>query len=198
MWIRGGFIILMLAWLPVCLAAEPVRIAIVIDDLGFQEKRDQVILGLDPRLTAAIIPEAPGATRLARQAGRERRDVLIHLPLPGLHHDNCQPVLTCMDPSWSRTQMERVLLAALDQVEGAIGLNNHQGSRFTADPEAVSRLIAGIHGVSAGRARPLLVLDSRTVPGSVLEQQARQAGLPAGRRHVFLDHSDAPEDIERA
>jgi uncharacterized protein len=197
--IPGGMMsILLLAWLVGSAWAESPRIAIVIDDLGFQPIRDRAILELDARLTAAIIPEAPLARRLARQAGREHRDVLVHLPLPGLHHDDCQPVLTCIGEDWEQEQVEKALLSALARVEGAIGLNNHQGSRFTGDPEAVARLVAGIGRISQQRGQPLLVLDSRTVPGSLLERKARQAGLPAGRRHIFLDHSDAPEDIERA
>lgn len=189
---------LLLAWLHAGAMAEPVRVAIVIDDLGFQDHRDLAILALDRRLTAAIIPEAPSASRLARKAASEQREVLIHLPLPGLHQDDCQSVLTCIYEDWSMARVEQALLAALGRVEGAIGINNHQGSRFTADPMAVARLVAGIERISRQREQPLLVLDSRTVPGSLFEERARQSGLPAGRRHVFLDHSDEPEDIEQA
>jgi uncharacterized protein len=178
--------------------AELPRISIVIDDLGFQPGLDQAIMAMDERLTVAIIPEAPAARKLARQAGRQRRDVLIHLPLAGFYHDDCQPVLTCIGMDWSVEQMQELLLAALGEVEGAIGLNNHQGSRFTSDSVAVGRLVTGISQISEQRRQPLLVLDSRTAPGSLLEQKARKAGLPAGRRHVFLDHSNEPEDIERA
>lgn len=178
--------------------AELPRISIVIDDLGFQPGHDQAIMAMDPRLTVAIIPEAPAARQLARQAGRQRRDVLVHLPLPGLHHDDCQPLLTCIGMDWTIEAMHQALLTALNTVEGAIGLNNHQGSRFTSDPDSVARLVAGIRLISDQRDRPLLVLDSRTAAGSRLEYKARQAGLMASRRHVFLDHSSDPADIERA
>ena len=44
----------------------------------------------------------------------------------------------------------------------------------------------------------MFVLDSRTVADSYLESVARQAGLPAARRRVFLDHDNDPRAIARA
>jgi uncharacterized protein len=180
------------------MAGQPPRIAIVIDDIGYQAGYDRAILAMDPRLAIAIIPESPAASRLARQAASQQREVLIHLPLAGLVHDNCQPALTCVGLDWSAGRMYEHLTEALDQVEGAVGINNHQGSRFTGDARAVGNLIDSIDRLGRHHGRALFVLDSRTVPNSLLERKALKAGLSASRRHVFLDHRNEPEAIEMA
>ncbi len=179
-------------------SAQTPRIAIVMDDLGYQYTLDQAIMALDARVTIAIIPEAPGAGRLARQAGTQGREVLIHLPLAGIHEDNCEPALTCMGLDWSAEKMTHHLFDALARVEGAVGINNHQGSRFTRDSGAVSGLVDGLVKLKQVHDRSLFVLDSRTVPDSLLEEKALAAGLAATRRHVFLDHFSDPDSIEHA
>lgn len=197
-WFKGLITFVLLLAGQAVEGADRPQVAIVIDDMGFQEHLDQAIMALDERITIAVIPQSPRAAYLARQAGQQNREVLIHLPLSGLGHDNCEPVLTCMGTGWSVERMSEYLAAAFEQVEGAVGINNHQGSRFTGDRQAVANLVAGLDQLERQLGRPLVVLDSRTSPTTVLESKARNAGLLATRRHVFLDHSDRPEDIDRA
>ena len=61
-------------------------------------------------------------------------------------------------------------------------MNNHMGSRATAEPIIMRRVLREI-----GRHR-MLFLDSRTTPRSRAFDLARSAGLPAARRDVFLDN----------
>ncbi|MGY6587274.1 MAG: divergent polysaccharide deacetylase family protein [Wenzhouxiangella sp.] len=171
--------------------ADTARIAVVIDDLGFQPVQDRAALALDPRLSVAVIPGTPGARALARQASEQQRDVLIHLPLSGMSGDDCDSgLLECLDPDWPREAIDRYLDRALYDVPTAIGINNHQGSRFTANPAAVDGLVQGLVRLTERENRPLLVLDSRTTPDTRLEHRSQQAGLPTLRRHVFIDHVD--------
>ncbi len=196
----GRFAIgLMLAVVSVAGAAsERPRIALVIDDVGYQWVQDQRLLGLDSRVALAIIPDAPHATELAVRAARQGRAVLLHLPLGGLVHDNCERGLTCLGVDWSVERMRDQLEQQLERVPGAVGLNNHQGSQFTRNPEAVRRLLRALSQVEQTTAAPMIVLDSRTVADSQLERLARDAGFPALRRRVFIDHQDEPEAIRRA
>jgi len=61
------------------------------------------------------------------------------------------------------------------------GVNNHMGSRATADP----RLMAEVMRALAGR--HLYFIDSRTTPATVAYDAARREGIPAFFRSVFLD-----------
>jgi len=178
--------------------ADPPRVAIVIDDVGFQWQIDQRALLLDRSVAVAIIPEGPLASDLARKAGVQGREVWAHLPLPGLDQDNCESGLTCLEPGWGPLTMRNHLIRQLAMVPGAVGINNHQGSRFTSDGRAVTRLVNAIELVNRERARPLIVMDSRTSPHSKLAQIARRGGLSTLSRRVFLDHSDDPADLSPA
>ena len=188
---------LSLLWLSGAVA-ESARIAIVIDDLGYLAVNDREVLTLDPRIAVAIIPDGPLAPALSRKAARQQRDVLIHLPLSGLDHDNCEFEATCVDPDWSPLRMAGHLRWAAQRVEQASGINNHQGSRVTADGEAVRRLVTGISLLGRLHEIDLFVLDSRTTAKSRFERKASEAGLLTARRHVFLDHDPSPQAIEMA
>ena len=67
------------------------------------------------------------------------------------------------------------------QVRGAIGFNNHQGSRLTTHAYIMRGLVKA---VPPG----YLVLDSRTSRSSQLEAEAQKRGLPTAKRTVFIDH----------
>lgn len=184
---------------PMSVLADPARVVLLIDDLGFQYELDQTVLQLDPRVNVAIIPGTPGARRLGQKAYEQGRGVLIHLPLSGLGHDDCDSgLLQCLDADWSGYRMDAFLETAFGEVPSAIGVNNHQGSRFTAEYEAVVNLVASIQRLGQRQGRALLVLDSRTTPQSRLESAGLSAGLPTLRRHVFLDHQDDLQSIESA
>lgn len=178
-------------------AAEPARIALIIDDLGFQPALDAAVLALDARVAVAIIPGAPAASRLAREAGAQPRDVLIHLPLSHSGSGACDAPI-CPHREWSPERMRRHLDWASAQVEGAVGLNNHQGSVFTADLGASRRLVEGLVLLNEEREQPLFVVDSRTTPRSEFARVARSVGLRVGERSVFLDHVRTPEAIAAA
>ncbi len=179
-------------------AEQPVRIAIIIDDMGYQASLDRAILDLPEALAVAIIPDAPNATQLARAAEAQARETLIHLPLAGKRHDHCKLALECIGPDWPLGEIVAYLETALETVPGAMGFNNHQGSRFTSDERAVEKLIQGITWLNLERDAPLSVIDSRTTATTHLESAAREAGIPNARRRVFLDHDDDPEKIREA
>lgn len=75
-----------------------------------------------------------------------------------------------------------VLTDNLGSVPGAIGVNNHEGSLLTENKEAMKFLMAEL------KARDLLFLDSLTSPKSIAYATAREFGLRAARRDVFLDN----------
>jgi hypothetical protein len=82
-------------------------------------------------------------------------------------------------------EVEQILQSDLASVPQAVGVNNHMGSRATADPRlmaAVMRSLAGHH---------LYFVDSRTTARSVALEAARQQGLPAFYRSVFLDDTSS-------
>ncbi len=153
-------------------------LAVVLDDVGFDGPALRRLEAVEGPLALAIIPGTPRAVEAAELARRKEWDVLVHLPMEG--GDASQERETIGPESDDRTILDRVN-RAIDRVPGAIGLNNHQGSRATPDPR-VMRLV-----LSVVKDRGLFFLDSRTSAASVGEKQARSLGVSTISRDVFLD-----------
>ena len=77
----------------------------------------------------------------------------------------------------------------LETVPHAAGVNNHQGSRATADPELMQALMFAL------RERDLFFIDSRTTAATVAYDVAEGAGVRAASRKVFLDDTKTKEAI---
>ncbi|MCC4308363.1 divergent polysaccharide deacetylase family protein [Alcanivorax marinus] len=161
-------------------AAAAPRIAIIIDDLGYNRAAGEAVLALPAPLTCAVIPETPHGRRLAREAAAAGKEVMIHLPMATL--DARRLDAGALHDGMSEAQIGAVLDRAQRALPDARGLNNHMGSALTAEAEPMRRLMEQL------RHRHLYFIDSRTNAATVAERSARQAGLAAGRRDVFLDN----------
>jgi polysaccharide deacetylase 2 family uncharacterized protein YibQ len=101
-------------------------------------------------------------------------------PGPGLIRD-----------SMSSAEVEAVLRADLADVPGADGVNNHMGSKGTADRRIVGALLQALS------TRRLFFLDSRTTGETVVPEEGFRVGVAVLSRDVFLDDSDDPASVER-
>ena len=81
-------------------------------------------------------------------------------------------------------------MAALDALPGAVGVNNHQGSRATADRRVMDTILGVV------RERGLLFLDSRTTAETLAAAEAKRFGVPVLSRDVFLDDRATEEKAE--
>lgn len=166
------------------------RVAFLIDDLGYDLAIDRAFLSIDAPLSFAFLPGAPHTQRLVREARNKGRDILVHLPM--------EPLSPAADsgPGALRTDMAlepllRLLRQDIEAVPGAMGVNNHMGSRFTANRGAMELVLAEV------KRRGLFFVDSRTTSGTVAYETARSLGVPAIERFVFLDHDPRPEAVRR-
>jgi polysaccharide deacetylase 2 family uncharacterized protein YibQ len=156
-------------------------IALMIDDMGEARGWSDRIVALPGPLTLAYFPHAPNLDKQvagARQAGHE---IMLHLPMePDDANENPgpDPLLTSLDTD----ELRRRAIAMLDSIDGYVGVNNHMGSRFTRDVAAMGVVLAEVHD------RGLLFVDSRTGSNSVAERLARDLGVPALRRDIFIDN----------
>jgi hypothetical protein len=91
-----------------------------------------------------------------------------------------------------RKQFYETLLADLEAVPHAVGANNHMGSLLTRHPGMMKWLMVGLKSYGG-----LFFIDSRTSEESVAADMAREKGLPAAIRDIFLDHERKEATIER-
>lgn len=165
--------------------APVARLAIVMDDLGRDLATARALAEIDLAVTFAILPDAAAATAVAELAHRSGREVLLHLPMEPENYPAADPGPAALWLRSSEAEVRQLLDGYLRRVPHAVGGNNHMGSRFTADREAMGRVLREL------RARRLFFLDSVTTPASVAYAEAGRIGLRRGRRDVFLDNEAA-------
>lgn len=191
-WARAAAVALALALAPATVAAQRPTVALVIDDLGYDRTAARRALALAPPVAVAVLPHAPYAGRIARAARRAGTDVLLHLPM---HGTSDYEETGALHPGMSDRRVRRSVRRALEAVPGAIGVNNHQGSAFTADLGAMRTVMQVL---AARQGPPLVFVDSRTTVATQAETAARLAGIPVASRHVFLDHHRGQDAIAAA
>jgi uncharacterized protein len=166
------------------------KVALIIDDIGYQRVNGQRAAFLPGPLSYAVLPHTPFAKPLADLLHRLDREVLVHMPMEPL--GLATPGPGALHTAMERADVERSIRLALDSVPHARGLSNHMGSRATADPRLMGLMMEAL----AGHARSaLFFLDSRTTPESVTRSAAAMHGVPHITRDVFLDNVRRPEVI---
>jgi polysaccharide deacetylase 2 family uncharacterized protein YibQ len=171
---------------------EKGRLAIVLDDAGYSLAPIDEIARLPKAVAVAVLPNATHAAEVARAVAAQGRELLVHMPMEPVANGDAGPgpdaVMVGLPPAENAARVRR----ALQVVAGARGLNNHMGSRATADV-ATMRAVLGVL-----REDGLYFLDSRTTPETVAERTAVEMRVPALRRDVFLDVVGDPGAIRRA
>lgn len=166
------------------------RLAIIIDDLGYNGQDYHSFLEIGYPLTLAILPSLPYSQRIAREAREQGREVMLHLPLEPREYPGKNPGEGAIFSSMGGEEMRRVLLRDLKSVPGAMGVNNHMGSRLTEERGGMSILLSEL------KKRNLYFVDSLTTSGTIGLSLAREMGIRAGARDIFLDNWQDRDYIE--
>jgi len=173
------------------IATSPPRIAIIIDDLGYRLDAGRRAIDLPGPISFAVLPGTPRARVLAVQAHENGKEVLLHLPLQAAPNDNIHDPLS-LNLDMNRREFGDTFEQALISVPHAIGVNSHRGSMLTRHPGHMQWLMDEI------RARDnLFFIDSYTTHESVALQIAKETGVDARKRDVFLDPDRDPETVVR-
>ncbi|OGR03553.1 MAG: hypothetical protein A2511_15695 [Deltaproteobacteria bacterium RIFOXYD12_FULL_50_9] len=168
--------------------AKP-RVAIVIDDMGYHRDTGERLIKLNLPLSFAFLPHGPFTADLQNEAKRQGRDILLHFPMePDNAKVDAGPGVVTL--GMVRGGLDKIFAEDLAQVPKAIGVNNHMGSKFTRNREAMQ---AFLHQL---KKRDLFFLDSRTDVKSVGEEMAKDLGIKTGHRSVFLDNDQVREKVE--
>lgn len=171
--------------------AEPPRIAIIIDDLGYHLANGRRAIDLPGSITFSFLPGGPRARALADRAHASGKEVLLHLPLQAdssVDHDEPSEISLDM----SRARVGDTFTQALEAVPHVVGINSHRGSLLTRHPGHMTWLMEEI-----AKREQLFFIDSFTTHHSVAMQIAREGGVDAVKRDVFLDPDRAPETVAR-
>ncbi len=165
------------------------RVALVIDDLGNNPATGERALALPGAVTYAILPHAPHSRTLAERARTLGKEIMLHAPMS---NDGRMALgRGALTTEQTREEFLRTFDRALAEVPGASGVNNHTGSRLTAEERPMRWLMETL------QAKRLYFLDSLTSPHSVAAEIAGEYGIPHTKRQVFLDNERTREAIDR-
>ena len=113
---------------------------------------------------------------------------MLHLPMEPTSSE-ADPGPDALLTGLGLEELRERTIRNLDSFSGYVGVNNHMGSRFTADSEAM----AVVMDIMAERG--LLFLDSKTTSASAGFRLAVERGMPSVKRDIFIDHVIEDEAI---
>jgi polysaccharide deacetylase 2 family uncharacterized protein YibQ len=158
------------------------QVALIVDDMGNSLEALDELLSLKEGITIAILPHSPHAQETARVAHENDLEVLLHLPLESLNnHEAATDTEGMIMAGMSPTEITQAFEDSLARVPYADGVNNHMGSKFTADESLMRTLLTPM------KEKGLFFVDSRTTAQTVAYGEALRMGVPAVERDVFLD-----------
>ena len=173
---------------PLPMGKEHGRIAIIIDDVGLARRLSERAVRLPAFVTLAYLPYAHELTQQAEAAQARGHDIMLHLPMEPVGHENPGPdalLSTQSEDEW------RVLTQkALNSFDGFIGVNNHMGSRLTTNQTAM-RVVMNIL-----KEKGVFFVDSRTSNHSLAAKTAQEQGVATAGRDVFLDDTQTAAAVQ--
>ncbi len=164
------------------------KVAIVMDDLGPNRKRAEMVLELNAPLTLSILPHETYSKWIAKQGHRLGHDIIAHIPMEAVTPQNLGK--GALTTGMSSKDIAVTLAGDIGSIPHISGINNHMGSAFTKDEQAMRAVIIEL------KKHRLFFLDSLTTGKSVAYKLAKAGGLAALRRDVFLDNDDDLQKIE--
>jgi polysaccharide deacetylase 2 family uncharacterized protein YibQ len=165
------------------------RIAILIDDLGYNRQGMESSLALPYEVALAILPETPFALPTALTAKEQGRITLLHAPMENQRELKLGP--GGLYANMTEHQLKATLNKDLDGLPGIQGVNNHMGSLLTTKADSMKWVMEVLKG------RSLFFIDSLTSPKSVAKKTAQEYGLKTVSRDVFLDNIRTEKAIDK-
>ena len=164
-------------------------ITIVVDDLGVVHPATERVVAMQGPLTLSWFPFARHLDTQVGAAVARGHEMTLHMPMQSFGLTTAwtgpDPLRIDLPPEVNLARLR----AAIEAVPSTVGLNNHMGSVATRDP-ALMALVA-----QECKAHDMLFLDSVVVAHSYGYSSARDIGVPAASRDIFIDHSPHPADI---
>ena len=157
------------------------KVALIVDDMGYSLEAINEVCSIGRPLTIAIIPYSPLASEIATISRQHDLEVILHLPLEAVNNNESYDSKGMITAEMSEAEILTILEKNLDQVPYIRGVNNHMGSKITADSKLMNIILEHL------KDRDLFFIDSRTTSSSVAYDIAQSLKIPSAYRHIFLD-----------
>ena len=154
------------------------KLAIIIDDVG-TASQVKAIKSLRIPLTMSFLPPSKARPNTPKLAAKEKF-YMVHLPMEAKNWSAEEPKTLRVHDS------QKVVLNRIKEIKKWFPkvhyINNHTGSKFTANETAMNRLIYAL------KKNSIYFIDSRTTAQTKAPKVLKNFGLKYVARDVFLDH----------
>ena len=158
------------------------RVAILIDDIGYDLSPLYELLKIDASLTFAVLPHYAHSVEAANILHGAKREILLHLPMEPHAFPEENPGMGALLTSMSDRQIEEEIDRDLEAIPFLSGVNNHMGSKFMEDEAKLNIVFKEL------KKRNLFFVDSRTTALSKGQEIAKKLRLRFVARKIFIDN----------
>ncbi len=163
---------------------KPCSVAIIIDDFGNGTPDTKDFVNLEAKFTAAIMPSREYSESDMLQLKAAGKEIILHMPMEPHKGKKSWLGKNALTSDLTDAQIEKNILDSLEQINCAIGINNHMGSKIMED-ERVLDILFSIAGQ-----KNLIFVDSKTTPKSKANKFAQKYNVKLYGRDMFIDDKD--------
>ncbi len=157
------------------------KIAVIIDDIGFSRSRAYRFVDLKLPLTFSVLPRVTFTRELSAKLHTAGYEIMLHQPMEPVDR-GFNPGPGALYISDRQTEISAAMGQNIDQIQNLTGVNNHMGSKFTADSDKMQQALKVI------KSEGLFFVDSMTTHRSAGCRTAQRLGISTIQRNVFLDN----------
>lgn len=168
------------------------KMAIVIDDFGYDRQGVEEMLNLDCTLTCAVMPCLEFSEKDAQEAHEKGHEVILHMPMEAYGN---------LPVSWygpmfvknldSKEVAYNKVSQALNSIPHVNGMNIHMGTALSHNKVLMKEIMR------CAKERNMVFLDSKTIEGSICPEVAKEVGVKFIERDFFLEVGGASYSTAR-
>lgn len=163
------------------------RIAIVIDDWGYNLNNLDILDQIKYPLTMSVLPNLNYSKTVSEYLHQKSFEIILHLPLEP--HEKYRLEKNTLMTSMDESRVINILKEDLSDVSNASGVSNHMGSKATEDARVMEIIFKEL------KRRNLYFLDNVVSSESICPALARKMDLLFAKRDIFLDNQPDLEYI---
>jgi len=167
------------------------KVAIVIDDFGYDGRLARRFLQIDAPLSFSVLPNGTFSKSIAQRVRQAGRELLLHLPMEPKGYPEVDPGIGALLTEMTDMELVAALRKNLDSLPQVKGVNNHMGSEFCENAKKLQLVMRELKN------RGLFFVDSRTTSRTKAYRVAQEEEVPSAERNVFLDNIQSPQAVRR-
>jgi len=169
-------------------ARNGAQLVFLFDDGGQNLSHLEKFLSLPFPITIAVLPRLAHSKESAERIRKSGKELMLHQPMQAVNA-NVNPGPGAITPDMTESQIQATLFQNINEIGPIAGLNNHEGSRITADAEKMEVIL------KAASREGVYFLDSRTNSDTKVPYVATELGLSYYERNGrFLDNEKTKEN----